>query len=129
MNANLNISGADVAKLRQKLGFEVVHFATLLGIHSSTVYRWEKQDKNAIRPEPLQLHLLVAIGFTIAHFDRPPEDGAAFRRNLLRNLLVGGTLAGMHCLLSWFFKHNLGPWEHQKQESRRGLSKMRPEAK
>lgn len=105
--------GNDVSKLRHELGLDVAQFATLLGINPSTVYRWEKRGEYPIRPEPLQDRLLAVLLDNLCRLDTPPEHGATFKANLVRELLLGGTLNGIYCVLNWHFSRIVGSGERK----------------
>jgi DNA-binding transcriptional regulator YiaG len=100
---NLCLKGADISKLRTTLGFDAGHFAALLGIHSSTLYRWEKRAANEVRAEPLQCRLIAALGTVVSRYEHPPDNARTFGANLLGAVITGGTLRGIHCLLARLF--------------------------
>lgn len=60
MNASLYVTSADVTRARNDLNLDVVGFAMLVGVHPSTVYRWESTG-GTLAMEPLQKQLIVAI--------------------------------------------------------------------
>lgn len=60
MNASLYLTRADVLRARNGLGLNVTDFAMLVGVHPSTVYRWEATG-GTLAMEPLQKQLIVAI--------------------------------------------------------------------
>lgn len=89
------MNGSDVRQLRITLGLTPQHLAELLGVHLTTVYRWEKTERVELRLEPLQHRLLMEMQQQIQR--RQPKE---FGQQLIEGLLLGGTLLGLACLLS-----------------------------
>jgi transcriptional regulator with XRE-family HTH domain len=89
------MNGNEVRTLRTNLGLNPQHLATLLGVHLTTVYRWEAQGAQELRLEPLQHGLLLQMQKRLAQ--NPPKD---FGQQLLEGLLIGGTLVGLALLLA-----------------------------
>lgn len=103
-----NVTGNDIRRARELVGLEPQHFSHVLGIHSSTLYRWEKSGPAKLRIDPASLALLVALNSYLSrleHGKRPIED---FRAKLLEAVLTGGTLKAIHCLLSHYFQDSPG---------------------
>jgi transcriptional regulator with XRE-family HTH domain len=95
------MKGADVVALRDALGWTGEEFAGLLGVHASTVYRWEKDAEEHIKAEPLQAHLLTVLA---TEWERREDK----RRQLLRDALnvarlEGGNLKALYVLLAAFY--------------------------
>jgi len=84
-----------VRDLRFSLGLTPQYLANLLGVHLTTVYRWEGQDKAELRLEPLQHSLLLQMQRRASAGQ--PKD---FGQQLIEGLLIGGTLVGLACLLA-----------------------------
>ncbi len=70
------MTGADVSALRESLALTQAQFATLLGVHSLTVSKWER---GVLAPSPYQNALMQSFGRSQ---QRSPDVGA----------LVGGAL-------------------------------------
>lgn len=83
------MNGNQIRKLREKLGLDSVLFSRLLGVHLSTVYRWEQAKKNP-NIDILQRELLTFIDkVKIGHVDT------------LKKSVAEGSLKGLAVLLSW----------------------------
>lgn len=91
-------SGNQVRHLREQLGLTQQQFASLLGVHSTTLYRWEASGLVALRIEPFQLQILRALQQQI---ERPGNDLA---EALGKALLVGGGLLALYVLLQDLFE-------------------------
>ena len=93
------MTGTDVKKLREEsLGWTGAQFASLFGVHPSTVYRWEEQGEADLKTEPLQLQLLGLLQTTL-----PLAAGLS---DALKNALaLGGSLRALYVLLSSAYKH------------------------
>ena len=89
------MTGANVRKLREDLGWTGAQFAALFGVHPSTVYRWEERDARALKTEPLQLQLLVVLKTELKR-----GHLRALRDQLESALAFGGSLRALHVLLS-----------------------------
>jgi hypothetical protein len=64
MNAGLYVMSSDIARARSDLNLDVAGFAMLVGVHPSTVYRWEATS-GPLTMEPLQKQLIVAIKLAV----------------------------------------------------------------
>lgn len=85
------MSGAEIQRLRLKLGLDHVIFAKFLCVHPSAVHRWEMQadpSPNGYTPEILAK--LAAVRPTV-------QLGDLLRRAVNKH----GALAGMSVLLKW----------------------------
>lgn len=93
------LTGDLLRQLRQELGFDAFQFAHLLGVHVSTIYRWEAQGAGEVRMDPLQRQILYGTVTRFRHTapDRKEELGRA----ILTALLAGGALFGLMVLLQF----------------------------
>jgi transcriptional regulator with XRE-family HTH domain len=98
----LMITGSQIRAIRGDVGMEPAQFAQLLGIHSSTLYRWENAGEQPVRVEPLQLQLLTVLQQQIAKRSTA-EDRAELSNSILTGLLIGGGLLGLFYLLDSAF--------------------------
>ena len=93
------LTGDLLRQLRQELGFDAFQFAHLLGVHVSTIYRWESQDAAEVRMDPLQRQILYT---TITRFRHTAADRKAeLGQEILKALLAGGALFGLLVLLEF----------------------------
>lgn len=80
-----------VAGVRLKLGLTIEDFADALGVHPSTVYRWEASTKSTIRASVARL--ITALD------SRPNEDLAALGAEIKAACHVGNKLKAARLLL------------------------------
>lgn len=55
-----------IKELRTSLGFTVDEFAKILGIHRSSVYRYEGENQKETREVPMSLAILISQKFNIS---------------------------------------------------------------
>jgi transcriptional regulator with XRE-family HTH domain len=90
------MTGREVIKLRESLGWGGTQLATLLGVHPSTVYRWEDAGKDEIAVEPLQSSLLSILRTEANRGVRHRDSLAA---KIVDAIGTGGTPLALHRLL------------------------------
>lgn len=95
------MTGDDVRRIRVSLGLEPARFAQLLGVHPSTLYRWEQAEASTVRVEPLQLQLLTALDQRVSV--RSPQETTDLGEAIVTGLLVGGSLFALYKLLEAVF--------------------------
>lgn len=83
--------------LRNQLQMEIPQFSKLLGISSSTVYRWEISPEKNLRLPPLQTKLIEKIHNSLRQKNQ--EEKKVWIEHLLRSLKIGGTLAALAFIL------------------------------
>ncbi len=88
------MTGNEIRSLRTSLGLSAQRFAELIGVHFTSVYRWESTGPKKVNLEPLQAALIYRLQ---EKAETAPE---ATGEQLLQGLLVGGTLLGLAYLLS-----------------------------
>lgn len=96
------MTGADVRKLREELGWTGAQFASLFGVHPSTIYRWEEREDAPLKTEPLQLQLLTVLRSELKKGRRDLRD------RLEASLALGGSLQALHVLLSVVYGEGKG---------------------
>ena len=106
------MTGPEVRQLREGLGLEIFAFATTLGVHVSTLYRWE-QTPGALRIDPLQAEILAKLQRKL-HGQRA-EKNRAIGDAIVKGLLLGGALVGLAALLT----HLLDDETAQRRKGRR----------
>lgn len=87
-------TGRQVRALRSSLRFKPEEFASLLGVHVATVYRWEEAPQKTPRIEPLQREILRVLSTQLrlrAWHDLSTSLLGAFER--------GGTLEAIATLV------------------------------
>jgi len=88
------MTGNEIRSLRTSLGLSAQRFAELIGVHFTSVYRWESVGPNKVNLEPLQTALIYRL------HEKALKAPKATGEQLLQGLLVGGTLLGLAYLLS-----------------------------
>jgi transcriptional regulator with XRE-family HTH domain len=91
------MTGNDVQRLRQQIGWSAQQFADLLGVHASTVYRWEGTDA-PLSVDPLQRDLLMALNEWWAR--SAPAQRANLRDKVQTAKVRGGNLRALRTLLN-----------------------------
>lgn len=90
------MTGPEVRRVRSDFGLDPQLFAKLLGVHPSTLYRWE-QSAAALRVEPFQRQLLALLRHELD--ERAPPDRERLAADVTTALLFGGGLRGLFVLL------------------------------
>ncbi len=83
------MTGADIKRIREKLGLDHQAFAKFLCVHASTVYRWEMEVK------PVLVGYTAEILQKLMHGKLTPVLGELLRRAIAKH----GALAGLSVLL------------------------------
>ncbi len=96
------VTGAQIRRLRSDLDMDAQQFASLLGVHPTTLYRWESAGDRQVRVDPLQLKLLVALDQEVAK-RKTMKAKAELANTITTALLVGGGLFALFKLLQAVF--------------------------
>lgn len=89
------LTGKHVRELREALRLDPFAFASVMGVHVSTTYRWENLERVVV--DPLQYQILKRLWELRTHRYHLAETGEAVKRGLLS----GGTLTGLAVLLRY----------------------------
>lgn len=92
------MTGSAVKALRTRLGLEPFAFAAVLGVHVSSVYRWETAESPHI--DPLQREILLGL----AERKISKAEGADLGKAVRDALVAGGNLRGLAVLLNYITK-------------------------
>ena len=93
------IPGADVREIRTALRLTVSQFAAVLGVHPSSVHRWEAADTGSAEIEGIAWTVLTALRKRVLA-ERSGRRAAAKQGELITNeLALGGALAALLVLL------------------------------
>jgi transcriptional regulator with XRE-family HTH domain len=90
-----DLTGRHVRRLREALGLDQFAFAAVLGVHVSTVYRWETLPRVSV--DPLQAEILKQLQLRLAQRRRLDDAGQA----VVQGLIAGGMLLGLAALLKF----------------------------
>ena len=91
------MTGNEIEKIRSALDMSVPNFAGLLGVHVTTIYRWSAAAEKSVTVDPLHAALLAKIQQGIA--DRQKNEREDWGKEILKALLIGGTLAALAIVL------------------------------
>lgn len=92
------MTGLDIKKLREAMELEAFAFARILGVHVSTLYRWE-QSADAVTMDPLQREILEQLAAKFR--SRRAAEKKELGQKVLAGLLAGGALMGLSFLLGY----------------------------
>jgi hypothetical protein len=109
------MTGDSIRQIRTDLAMEPAQFAQLLGVHPSSLYRWENAGSAAVRIDPLQLQLLTVLQQQIN--DRAAQARADLGKVILTGLLLGGGLLGLFYLLDAAYGDQRRPRESDADPS------------
>jgi transcriptional regulator with XRE-family HTH domain len=101
---NTTLTGKEIRSIREQLGWTGSQLATALGVHQSTVFRWENADKDKIKAEPLQYALLSTLREQLTKASA--KQKRLLSERLLDAQLRGGMLSAIHALLNPLFCSN-----------------------
>ena len=100
----MRMTGSEIRQTRVALGLSASRFATVLGVHPSTVHRWESAGQAAVTVEGIPLSVLLALQHRVAH--TPHQEASDLGKRVAEALLVGGALAGLVLLIGFALKDN-----------------------
>jgi hypothetical protein len=95
------MTGPEIKAVRTTLGHDPYVFAKILGVHLSTLYRWERSRGEA-HIDPLQAEILDRLRSNLAARETP--DQRKLGEDVLKAVLVGGSLVGLTYLLNEIVK-------------------------
>jgi len=94
------ILGQDVRAIREALGLPVLQFATVLGVHPSSVHRWESSGNQPVPIEGVAWTVLSALRQRVLAVKKPERARAAAAGQKVSNeLATGGVLLALAVLL------------------------------
>src|SRR5689334_15879221 len=96
------ILGHEVRAIREALGLPVVQFATVLGVHPSSVHRWEGAGAQAVPIEGVALTVISALRQRVLQGRRADRVRAAKTgQQVSDQLALGGVLLALTVLLAF----------------------------
>ena len=93
------ITGSDVRHVREALRLPVTQFATVLGVHASSVHRWEAAGASRIPIEGVPLTVLTALRGRVLAEASEKRKAAAKGAEVSNALATGGVLVALAILL------------------------------
>lgn len=97
------MTGADVKRIRADLGLTCVQLASVLGVHPSTVFRWEASSA-ALALDPSSTRLL-----SIAAFGLVSKDGHQWGEQIKGALVLKGSAYALYVLLRGVYGEGVEP--------------------
>lgn len=94
------MTGKQIRKLSQQLDLDAFALAGVLGVHVSTIYRWEAAHAD-VKMDPLQAQIMERLR---AHVAAKPQAAADTRDAIIKGLVTGGALLGLLALLKQLFE-------------------------
>lgn len=92
----MRVPASHVSDVREAMGLDPFAFAAVLGVHVSTVYRWEK--KGSAHVDPLQFKILDALYKRLT----PKKSLSDLGEKVIAKLSSGGgTFVGLHTVLTF----------------------------
>lgn len=86
------MTGRQIHKLREDLDLSPFALAGVLGVHVSTIYRWETSPGRT-RLDPLPAQILDALFACVA---ARPKAATALKKAIVDGLVTGGTLTALY---------------------------------
>jgi DNA-binding XRE family transcriptional regulator len=92
------MTGNHISELRAGLGLTAGDMAALLGVSTSTLYRWEAAGAKKIRIDPMQLRIISLLNQQLNAL-HSAQQSAELGQALGTALIVGGGMFALHQLL------------------------------
>jgi hypothetical protein len=93
------LSGHNVRAIRQALGLTMAQFAHVLGVHPSTVQRWELTGAGPVTVEGVPLTVLTALRARVLEQAHGRRAAANAGQDVSAKLATGGVLLALVALL------------------------------
>lgn len=85
--------------MRSALGLTVLQFSTVLGVHPSSIHRWESAGDDAVPVEGVSWTVLSALRQRVLASEAGPRAAADVGQNVSNKLATGGVLLALAVLL------------------------------
>lgn len=93
------LPGDDVRRIRNALGLSVIQFATVLGVHPSTVHRWEAAKKSPVPIEGVAWTVMSALRERVLVERAARAKVIQAGQDVSSKLAAGGVLLALAALL------------------------------
>ncbi len=97
----VQVPGEQVETLRKAMGLSVAQFASVLGVHPSSVHRWEAAGQGPATVDGVAAGVLVAMSQRLQGDRKARQEAGDLGDAIAKALLVGGALVGLALLLKW----------------------------
>jgi len=94
-----SLTGTHVRTIRGALGLTIAQLANVLGVHPSSVQRWELAGGQPIKVEGVPLTVLNALRIRVLHEAKGRQLAAATGQQVSTKLATGGVLLALAVLL------------------------------
>ena len=95
------MAGSDVRVIRTSLGVTVQTFAMVLGVHPSTIHRWESAGVELVAIEGVPWKVLWALRKRVIRARLDPEVVRNGGQEVSDALVVGGALLALAALIAF----------------------------
>jgi len=89
------MTGRQIRRLREQLRLDPFALAGVLGVHVSTIYRWESSTVD-VKMDPLQALLMERLRERVATQPKSADD---LSQAIVKGLVTGGALVALLALL------------------------------
>lgn len=96
-------TGTQVRHLREDIGLNGQQFAKILGVHPTSLYRWEGAVDRKVNVAPRQLQLLVVLEKEMRK-RKSTEAREEFAQSIITGLLLRGDLFALFKILKTVFE-------------------------
>lgn len=98
------LPGRDVRAIREALNLPVAHFATVLGVHPSSVHRWEAAGERPVPIEGVAWSVLTALRRRVTNDAAGRKAAAKKGDEISTALITGGVLIALGLLVAFAAK-------------------------
>lgn len=98
------MAGRDVRAIREALRLPVSQFSTVLGVHPSSVHRWEAADRDLVPIEGVAWPVLTALRQRVDEDPGARRRAAQAGRDVAAALITGGVIVALTALLLYAAK-------------------------
>lgn len=103
------MTGRDLTALREALALDHYQFATVLGVHPSSIYRWESQKRNQVGldrgSERIVVRLFEALFVNTKEPERAREVGGKLGETVRTMMIAKGDLGGLIVILNFIVEN------------------------
>jgi hypothetical protein len=98
--------GQDVRTIREALGLTVPKLSTVLGVHPSTIHRWEASGPYPVAIEGVPWNVLAALRQRVIVGQTDPNLVRSKGQEVSDQLVVGGALLALAVLIMFVANEN-----------------------
>lgn len=98
---SVEMPGIQIKQIREALGLSAAQFGVVLGVHPSTVHRWEAAGAALVSVDGVPANVLLSLRQKLESGKQAHRQAAVIGSDIERALLVGGALIALAALLAW----------------------------